>query len=333
MNRMSDFLDLINDQNKSFEEIKERIEKLNPEYDYYFWQAVSHGYVRMDVLKYIVEMSNKSDLHECLSNMLFNSNLYNNHEIILYFFDVLKDSIKNNGLLIHSVLNGYAKKRMKVEYLNTLINLGCKMEFHDGLNDGLGMTPLYSACLCPGTLEILLRFDKDTVQKHLSSYHYYSAYQETKFPIVLKLLYHYATAKDQNWFVELAQNIKLLLEHGYDINLPVIYKNNEKHNITDYLNYYQYNYPDSPVYEALSNILPEPLDPDFLLFKEPKSSNDSEYTKVLKKYKYVKDPAKIPNIVKELENVYKSGVEYSGEIYDPWLFSITLIPGSIWNKK
>lgn len=189
-----------------------------------------------------------------------------------------------------------------------------------------GHTPVFSVA-CHG-------YEK-SVKKMLEKKPFLDSYQESfddrgdykeKYymfePMILGVLEQCAEVKDVQFHKQVANCIKMLIDAGIDLSLPVLYGRSKtmKHNITDYLNYYGHNYKDSPIMEAFSGIkLPEPFDPEFAFFYEDRERDwIDNYHKLLNKYKYVKDPAKFKFIRKELDKLYKKGVKYHGGIHYFW---------------
>jgi hypothetical protein len=191
-----------------------------------------------------------------------------------------------------------------------LVNTCLKEEY-------VGQSPIYLVALdlFEELIDKMLKMDKANF--HLKTY--YVGYDCGKIndeeryvfsPIILGLLRYHSYEKDQNFLLNFAKIIKKLIINGYDINLPAYYGNtNLQHNITDYLHYYGYVYPDSPVLKVFLDLLPKQLDPNFENFRERGISvYESKYDIVIKKYKYLKDPNKYYLIFNELEDLLNKGV-------------------------
>lgn len=239
--------------------------------------------------------------------------------------------------LLHSAFYGYDPVR-KVEYVAYLLDQGMPLCltlpcFEDDVGvsrldqliqqnlltrNNVGQSPIYLATKgnYPEILSRMLQMDNS--KEHLRSYDmYYHPDKKIRkiSPIIPALLFHYAEAKISVWFVELAANLKTLIDHGYDITLPVYYVSENgfvTHNITDYLRYYQYDYPNSPIMSLFNDLpngekLPAPLDPEFKYFpNNARKSYDSDYDMVLKKYQYLKDPTKYNLIIDDLRTLMRN---------------------------
>lgn len=319
---------------------KNKIKEFFQNYDqFYFWIELNKGYIRLDALKYIIskkyididDTEIKNELLESFTKMLENSGRYNVHETILFLFDLLKYDIINyknnyNISLFHFVFYGYDDER-KEEYIDKLLSIGYnKLSFVNPKNIETfkknihtGQSPIYLACIeNKSILEKLLKLDKNDSEIHMSSY---DIIDNCYMPIVLALLNHFAKAKDPEWFNDVAQTIKMLISYGYDINLKAYSIDNNCHNITDYLNYYQYDYENSPImqmFRDLNIVLPKSLDPEFKYFKE-KDEIMTRYEAVYNKYKYVKDMKFISILIDELEGLLKEKVRYICDVNNWWL--------------
>ena len=129
------------------------------------------------------------------------------------------------------------------------------------------------------------------------------------------------TNKDLTKFAEI---IKILIEYGkIDYKLTVMETGNNLH---DYLNYYGYNYENSPVMDAIlsygeidkaTNI---PLNAYQYHFSE-----EIPYDYIKYKYEFTKDPAMGKKIMEEvLEEEKKTNIPYSNFLSSSGLFTLCL---------
>jgi len=253
--------------------------------------------------------------------------------------------------LIHSAFYGHHFERKK-GYVNRLIDLGVNLcltrnppvgdENHSEdlakqiwrvVNAGyissenlVGQSPIYLAAL-EGLPEILKRLlALSGADLHLKSYDYH--WYDTEYssedrasrysirPIVAQVLAGWAAGtKDVEYLKDTAECIRLLIKAGADPMLPILYPTEvfEQLNISDFLEYFGYVYPGSPVAEVFVELnikLPGRLDPGDVQFKMMKERKDSRskfrsemepYELVFEKYKYVKDPSKTLHLIAELK--------------------------------
>ncbi|AYV77259.1 MAG: hypothetical protein Barrevirus25_2 [Barrevirus sp.] len=317
-----------------------------------FWKTIPYGFVRIDILTYLLEQKfidlekekDRSNMFIAFSGLLHNSGIQNTkgqdinvHELTMFFFEILGPYCSNykEKSLIHAAFYGYDYERKKI-YVNILLNLGCQITFIELDKDFLkhfkveivdkclGQSPLYLAM--QGHEEILDRLLLlEEAKTNVNTYdNYYNDGRRTVLPMILGQLLNDAKVKKPEFLQETANCFRILIEKGnYDINLLAHYDDGTCHNITDYLNYYGYNYPNSPIMEVFSNlILPEPLDPDCKNYIVRERLYVTPFTTVLEKYKYMKDPTKYHIVIAELEEVLRSGVRYERDITDSCWLSI-----------
>lgn len=287
------------------------------------------------VLKSFVELlkSSGSENYDGQSDAL--------HELTLFMIDWLSKAIPDKLIswidpdhgttLLHQPFYGFNTERQN-EYVMKLLDLGIPLvlasespgsdEWSQELDDQMklvglekcGQSPIcLAARYCSEGHDVLRRMleigmDLDTYDDRQFLIDHKDCY--TFLPIIPQLLHDMNWQKSPEYFEMLAESIRLLLEAGIDYTLPVYYGNKPgvTHTVTDYLYYYGYVYPGSPVFNAFKGyLLPERMDPTFEHFVERppyySKGRPSEYQLIEKKYKYTKDPAMFQKIRDELDRV------------------------------
>lgn len=154
-------------------------------------------------------------------------------------------------------------------------------------------------------------------------------------PILCETIRILARRKSHELMLNVARCIRLFLDRGYDIGQSTINSQGNSHNITDYLNYYGFIYEGSPIYNVLSNILPEPLDPELECFlahvpmrnhinrtNTPEELAAEAYETIKLSYYYVKDPDLFQEFMDDVRAVYQQHqIPPDLGIFAEWRFS------------
>lgn len=156
-------------------------------------------------------------------------------------------------------------------------------------------------------------FERDSYSSSNYTWYQYYKLNNTTFtvPLIPFLLEENSWMRTNKDLTKLAEIIKILIEYGkIDYSLTVIETGN---NLQDYLNYYGYNYENSPVmdvilsYNKIDNATNIPLNAYQYSFNETMPYDYIQY-----KYEFTKDPTMGKKIFEEiLEEEKKTNVPYS----------------------